>query len=74
MNAEYFTKPLQGQLFKKLRDYIMGRSVIPPEERVENNLKKNKNNLAVGKTVNGHGETYAEIVKGKEKVKDVEQY
>ena len=30
--------------------------------------------MAVEKTVNGYGETYAEIVKGKGKMKDVEQY
>ena len=34
MVADYFTKPLQGKLFKQLRDRIMGLSKIPIEERV----------------------------------------
>ena len=29
MVADYFTKPLQGQLFHKLRDMIMGKTDIP---------------------------------------------
>ena len=40
MVADFFTKPLQGKLFKSLRDVIMGLSPLPPtltlEERVEN--------------------------------------
>ena len=34
MIADYFTKPLQGALFKKMRDIIMGLSAFPDEERV----------------------------------------
>ena len=69
MIADYFTKPLQGRLFKKLRDYIMGNTVIPLEERVENNPKRNEenHNMAIRKTVKERGETYAKVVKGKAK-------
>ena len=49
MVADFFTKPLQGNLFRKLRDVIMGKehmdsldtTVLPPliEERVENTVR-----------------------------------
>ena len=35
MIADFFTKPLQGKLFKKIRDIIMGLAPFPMEERVE---------------------------------------
>ena len=44
MIADYFTKPLQGGLFKKLRTYIMGETPIPDEERVGTNIQENLNN------------------------------
>ena len=34
MIADYFTKPLQGKLFKVICSFIMGHSKIPIEERV----------------------------------------
>ena len=43
MIADFLTKPLQGKLFKYLRDIIMGLSPFPMEERVglyENSNKK----------------------------------
>ena len=43
MLADFFTKPLQGALFRRLREVIMGRKhlrslseFITPKERVEN--------------------------------------
>jgi hypothetical protein len=38
MIADYFTKPLQGVLFRQLRDMIMGNVdiALPPMETVEN--------------------------------------
>ena len=42
MIGDYFTKPVQG-LFKKLRDHIMGITIFPIEERVENYDKKDEN-------------------------------
>ena len=38
---------------------------------VGNNLEKGKNNLAIGKTVNGYGQTYAQIVTGKREMASV---
>ena len=34
--ADYYTKPLQGKLFRKMRDKIMGLVPMMTEERVEN--------------------------------------
>ena len=34
MIVYYFTKPLQGSLFRKMRDIIMGLASFPMEERV----------------------------------------
>jgi hypothetical protein len=36
MIADFYTKPLQGSLFRKMRNYIMGISDSLNEERVEN--------------------------------------
>ena len=33
--ADFYTKPLQGRQFRKLRDIIMGIVSLPSEERVE---------------------------------------
>ena len=38
MIADFFTKPLQGSLFKRMRGIIMGTCKMPVEERVENNV------------------------------------
>ena len=35
MVADYYTKPLQGTLFRKMRDALMGLTSFPIEERVE---------------------------------------
>ena len=35
MIADYYTKPLQESLFKKMRDIVMGLAPFPDEERVE---------------------------------------
>jgi hypothetical protein len=40
MLADFYTKPLQGSLFRKMRDYIMGHSDSLNEERVENSLNR----------------------------------
>jgi hypothetical protein len=39
MIADFFTKPLQGALCRKMRDIIMGLSPFPVEECVEKNHK-----------------------------------
>ena len=40
MLADFYTKPLQGSLFRKMRDYIMGHSASLNEERVEKSPNK----------------------------------
>ena len=40
MVADYFTKPLQGSLFRKMRDQIMGITMFASlKERVEGDSK-----------------------------------
>ena len=34
MIADYFNKPLQGSLFRKMQGIIIGRTSFPEEERV----------------------------------------
>ena len=45
MIADFLTKPLQGKLFKYLRDIIMGLAPFPMEERVE--LYENSNKMSI---------------------------
>ena len=71
MVADYFTKPLQGSLFKVIRNYIMGISEIPIEERVGKTKKEQhietKNGAIVTqnvtKTVKLH-KTYVQALAG----------
>ena len=68
MIADYFTKPLQGSLFKQLRDQIMGKTKIPIEERVGNQIetKTGIRREAIGtksQVEQNNMMTYAEIVK-----------
>ena len=37
MIADYYTKPLQGALFRKMRNIVMGLAPFPAEERVDSN-------------------------------------
>ena len=46
MIENYFTKPLQGSLFREMRDIIMGLAPFPMEERVED-----KEIIAIGNGV-----------------------
>ena len=43
MVADYYTKPLQGALFRKFRDILMGLAPFPDEERVRYRKKVSKN-------------------------------
>jgi hypothetical protein len=63
MIADFYTKPIQGALFKCLRDIIMGISSFLLEEHVETNeIKKENNNDKMNKnTVKKL--TYADIVR-----------
>ena len=38
MIADYFTKPLLGNLFTVMRDIIMGITPYPPEERFKDKI------------------------------------
>ena len=49
MLADYFTKPLQGSLFRRLKNQIMGLSEIESlKERVEDRVTNVKNNVKNG--------------------------
>ena len=61
MIADFFTKPLQGKLFRKMRDGIMGLGPFPHEERVEE--KNTKDKVACVKDIKPKL-SYAEIVRG----------
>jgi hypothetical protein len=72
MLADYFTKPLQGALFRKLRRVIMGMdpvsvldgidfSALSPKERVDNPPKEN-HRFGDGRL---DKRTYAGVVSGK---------
>ena len=67
MIADYYTKPLQGNLFKKLRNYIMGNTIMPIEERVANNVKIKKSDETIDRTVNSYKPKYLDVVTGKVK-------
>jgi hypothetical protein len=55
MVADFMTKPLQGSLFKKLRDYIMGRvrCIKPKTDVVSLGQKKASKKLVKKSEVNG---------------------
>jgi hypothetical protein len=55
MVADFMTKPLQGSLFKKLRDYIMGRvrCIKPKTDVVSLGQKKASKKLLKKSKVNG---------------------
>ena len=69
MIADFFTKPVQGGAFKSLRDFIMGHSAGPIEERVEKCEQKllTSGKITIGTAdENGNDErskTYAEMVR-----------
>ena len=81
MIADFFTKPLQGALFKKFRDIVLGYKHIStlhendkdssPQERVrkdsfETNFKWYDNGLSVDSSVR-YGMSYAKAVGNNEK-------
>ena len=53
MIADYFTKPLQGSLFKKMRGILMRIDSIDIEERVEENRILTETMPKQQMTVNG---------------------
>jgi hypothetical protein len=55
MVADFMTKPLQGSLFRELREYIMGRvrCIKPKTDVVSLGRKKASKKLVKKSTVNG---------------------
>ena len=47
MIADFMTKPLQGALFRKFRDIVMGADVIKPD--IDVRKKKSGNNVGKAK-------------------------
>ena len=41
--VDYYTKPLRGSLFRKIRDILMGHAPFPDEECVRLSTKVNEN-------------------------------
>ena len=70
MIADFYTKPLQGALFRKMRDIVMGLNPFPEEERVE--INENRANISTEnmrqKLVNKA--TYTDIVHNQRDIKD----
>ena len=65
MIADFYTKPLQGSLFVKLRDAVMGHTDIPMEERVENHTEQEydvSKKSTIGTSV-GQPKSYADAVR-----------
>ena len=77
MVADYFTKPLQGKLFKVMRDYIMGTNRIPIEERVGNQNEKTSK-IAIGtkfeQAKKNTKMTYADALKSDGKMNGSQQF
>ena len=67
MIADFYTKPLQGSLFIKMRNFIMGLGDAFCEERVENceDLNKSQNTSSNDNNVESirRQPTYAEIAR-----------
>ena len=67
MLADFYTKPLQGTLFKKFRDAIMGHGPLPTEERVgissESTQRDDVTNRVAVSNSSTRRSTYADIVR-----------
>ena len=56
MIADYFTKPLQGNLFTTMRDIIMGITPYPTKERVENKICLGTEHKEIKSSTNDKGD------------------
>ena len=69
MIADYYTKPLQGSLFRKMRDILMGHTVFPDEERVGIGEKggsgEEKMSIDLDTSVNYSGDVSSKLAKGR---------
>ena len=89
MLADFLTKPLQGSLFRRMRDIIMGITPFPSEERVGDYRKMNgesrlnstskkgskgkKNNPHKNNDVRSVRPTYADVVRKMVRFKEGER-
>ena len=50
MLADFFTVPIEGKVFRNIRDQIMGFSELPIEERVRNRteIENQAKNITIG--------------------------
>ena len=72
MIADFFTKPLQGKLFRYLRDIVMGLAPFPMEERVGLDVSRPEKSIVeecnsdteISQPLNQEKVSWAEIVKG----------
>ena len=60
MIADYFTKPLLGNLFTTLRNIIMGITPYPAKERVGNEVCPNTEHEIINSGTTGTGNTHTE--------------
>ena len=49
MIADFYTKPLQGKLFRFMRDILMGLAPMPTEECVKLSTEVDKTKVSVGR-------------------------
>jgi len=69
MIAGFCTKPLQGNLFRKFRNFIMGTTSSLNEERV-GNKEKCEASTDEATRVPTKNSTWAEVVRGKKEVNE----
>lgn len=72
MITDFLTKPLQGSLFRKMRDVIMGHVSFPTEERVGNCRKMSKIVVEIKSDIGKEKLTYAEMFK-RGKIKQIKE-
>ena len=69
MIADYYTKPLQGSLFKKMRDILMGHTAFPDEERVgiggKGGSGEEKMSIDLDTSANYSGDVSSKLAKGR---------
>ena len=69
MITDYYTKPLQGSLLKKMRDILMGTTAFPDEERVGIGEKggsgEEKMSIDLDTSVNYSGDVSSKLAKGR---------
>ena len=64
MVADFYIKPLQGKLFKALRDYIMGHSKFTSsKEHVEENESVDPDKHSIALKPRKEKPTYADVLK-----------